>query len=241
MEKHRIYTDVGQDHRINVEIKEDFNIMEILSLKFSQKDVFSSGNCSEYGVVVGRISANNGLGIPNTKISIFIPLSDLDVNDPVISALYPYTSTSDKDVNGYRYNLLPQREQHAGHVPTGTFFDQEDILTRQECLQVFESYYTFTVKTNNAGDFMIWGFQLEAKHYMLILIYLILVAFHLGHMILLKWDIQLMILRKDMRLNQVAILIVYLRLYHLTKQLKFILFGVMKSDVKWELLDLILT
>ena len=157
IQKHRIYTNIGRDQKINVEILNSWDLMEILSLKFSQKDIYASGNCSEYGVVVGRISANNGFGIPNAKVSIFIPQTDLDINDPVISKLYPYTSVSDKDENGYRYNLLPSRQQHSGHAPTGTFPDQEDILTREEVLQVFESYYVYTVKTNGAGDFMIWG------------------------------------------------------------------------------------
>jgi hypothetical protein len=157
MQKHRIYTNLGRDQKINVEIKQDFDLMEILSLKFSQKDIYASGNCSEYGVVVGRVSANNGYGIPNAKVSIFVPLADIDVDDPVISGLYPYQNVSDKNDAGYRYNLLPSRQQHGGHAPTGTFFDQQDILTREEVLEVFESYYSYTVKTNSAGDFMIWG------------------------------------------------------------------------------------
>lgn len=131
--------------------------MEILSLKFTQKDIFSSGRCSEYGVVVGRISANEGYGIPNARVSIFIPEDDLDEDDPVIHALYPYKTVTDRNEDNYRYNLLPSRQQHGGHNPTGTFFDQKDILTREEVLEVFEKYYTYTVKTNNAGDFMIWG------------------------------------------------------------------------------------
>ena len=157
IQKHRINTNIGRDQRVNVEINQNFDIMEILSLKFSQKDVFASGNCSEYGVVVGRVSANNGFGVPNAKISIFIPQDSIDADDPVISSLYPYQEISDKDENGYRYNLLPERQQHSGHAPTGTFPDQQDILTREEVLEVFESYYKYTVKTNDSGDFMIWG------------------------------------------------------------------------------------
>jgi hypothetical protein len=157
MQKHRIYTNIGRDQKVTVELKQDFDILEVLSLKFSQKDIFSSGNCSEYGVVVGRISVNHGLGIPNAKVSIFIPLDDIDENDPVISKLYPYKDVTDKDEQNYRYNLLPRKKQHGGHEPTGTFFDQEDIITREEYLEVFEKYYKYTVKTNNAGDFMIWG------------------------------------------------------------------------------------
>jgi len=157
IQKHRINTNIGRDQRVNVEINQNFDIMEILSLKFSQKDIFASSNCSEYGVVVGRVSANKGFGIPNAKVSIFVPQNTLDADDPVISALYPYQELTDKDENGYRYNLLPERQQHSGHVPTGTFPDQQDILTREEVLEVFESYYKYTVKTNSAGDFMIWG------------------------------------------------------------------------------------
>ena len=157
IQKHRINTNIGRDQRVNVEINQNFDIMEILSLKFSQKDVFASGNCSEYGVVVGRVSANSGYGIPNARISIFIPQHELDADDPVISKLYPYQEINDVDENGYRYNLLPSRQQHSGQVPTGTFPDQQDILTREEVLEVFESYYKYTVKTNSSGDFMIWG------------------------------------------------------------------------------------
>ena len=156
-QKHRIYTDIGKDQRINVEIKQEYELLEILSLKFTQQDVYSSANCSDYGVVVGRLSVNNGFGVPNARISIFIPLDDVDENDPVISTLYPYKTISDKDDSNYRYNLLPSRKQHGGHEPTGTFFDQEDIITREEYLEVFEKYYKYTVKTNDAGDFMIWG------------------------------------------------------------------------------------
>ena len=116
--------------------------------------------CSDYGVVCGRISVNNGLGVPNARVSLFVPQLEIHSNDPVISALYPYTEIGDKDSNNYRYNLLPSRKQHGGHEPTGTFFDQEDILTREEVLEVYETYYSYTVKTNSSGDFMIWGVPL---------------------------------------------------------------------------------
>lgn len=157
IQKHRISTNIGHDQKINVEIKQEYDILQILSLKFSQNDVYASGVCSDYGVVVGRITANNGFGVPNARVSIFVPLSDLDELDPVISSLYPYKYISDKDDTNHRYNLLPKRQQHGGHAPTGTFFDQEEIVTREEYLEVFEKYYTYTVKTNSSGDFMIWG------------------------------------------------------------------------------------
>lgn len=159
MQKHRISTDIGKDQFIKVELKQEFDLLEILSLKFTQKEAYAS-YCSDYGVVCGRIIVNNGFGVPNAKVSIFIPISDDDVNDPVISTLYPYQSVTDRNENNYRYNLLPARQQHGGHAPTGTFPDQLDILTREEVLEVYEKYYKFTVKTNESGDFMIWGVPL---------------------------------------------------------------------------------
>jgi len=156
IQKHRISTNIGEDQLVTVELKQDYDFLEILSLKFTQQDVYTS-LCADYGVVCGRITANNGLGIPNARVSIFIPLSTEDAEDPVISKLYPYTSVDTRNDENYRYNLLPARKQHGGHTPTGTFPDQRDILTREEVLEVYEKYYRYTVRTNDAGDFMIWG------------------------------------------------------------------------------------
>jgi hypothetical protein len=162
VQKHRISTEIGKDQLIKVELKQDFDLLEILSLKFSQQQTYSSF-CADYGVVCGRISVNNGFGVPNARVSIFVPLKEEHINDPVISSLYPYKTISDKDDNNYRYNLLPKRQQHSGHQPTGTFPDQEDILTQEAILEVYENYYTYTVKTNMAGDFMIWGVPLGTQ------------------------------------------------------------------------------
>ncbi len=156
MQKYRISTNIGQEQKVTVELKQDYDYLEILSLKFSQSDIYTS-LCADYGVICGRVTANNGFGLPNARVSVFIPQKDVDADDPVISLLYPYTDLSIKDQNNYRYNLLPARKQHGGHTPTGTFPDQSDILTREEVLEVYENYYRFTVKTNESGDFMIWG------------------------------------------------------------------------------------
>ena len=156
MQKHRISTNIGKEQKVTVELKQDYDQLEILSLKFSQTDVYTS-LCADYGVVCGRITANDGFGIPNVRVSIFVPQTETDSTDPIISALYPYTEVSDKNDDNYRYNLLPARKQHGGHKPTGTFPDQSDILTREEVLEVYENYYRYTVKTNESGDFMIWG------------------------------------------------------------------------------------
>ena len=66
----RVNTEVGKDKKVTVELTQDFDLMEILSLKFSQTQAYTSF-CSDYGVVCGRLTANDGYGIPNAKISIF--------------------------------------------------------------------------------------------------------------------------------------------------------------------------
>ncbi len=159
IQKHRINTSLNGDKKVTVELKQDYDLLEILSLKFTQQDAYTS-LCADYGVICGRVTANNGLGIPNARVSILVPISDQDELDPVISTLYPYKLSSDKSEDGYRYNLLPARQQHAGHTPTGTFPDQNDILSGEEYLEVFEKYYKYTAKTNYAGDYMIWGVPL---------------------------------------------------------------------------------
>jgi len=153
---YRIRTQPGTDKNIRVNINQDFDFLEILSLKLRQEDVYTRF-CADYGVVTGRVVVNGGYGVPNANVSIFVPLDSVDENDPVISTLYPYRNVDQKNEDGYRYNLLPYRQEYAGHTPTGTFPDKEDILTRTEVLEVYEKYYKYTVKTNESGDFMIIG------------------------------------------------------------------------------------
>jgi hypothetical protein len=40
----------------------------------------------------------------------------MDLEDPVIAALYPYSRPEDKNEDGYRYNLLPYEPQYGGHT-----------------------------------------------------------------------------------------------------------------------------
>jgi len=69
-------------------------------------------SCANYGVVVGRITANNGLGVPNARVSVFIPITNEDQSNPYISSIYPYKSLTDKNEDGYRYNLLPYEQSY---------------------------------------------------------------------------------------------------------------------------------
>ena len=163
---YRIRTTPGEDKNIRINVNQDFDFLEILSLKLRQDDVYTRF-CADYGVIAGRVITNGGYGIPNANVSVFVPLTTEDENDPVISTLYPYKTVDQKNEDGYRYNLLPYRQEYQGHTPTGTFPDREDVLTRREVLEVYEKYYKYTVKTNESGDFMIIGVPLGQQVVML--------------------------------------------------------------------------
>ena len=72
---YRIRTEIGQDKYVNVKLEQDFDQLEILSLKINESDIYTRV-CSDYGVIVGRVLVNGGFGVPNAKVSVFIPLSD---------------------------------------------------------------------------------------------------------------------------------------------------------------------
>jgi hypothetical protein len=152
----RIRTEVGVDQQIQLELNQDFDYLEILSLKLRQSDVYDR-NCSDYGVIAGRVIVNKGYGVPNARVSVFIPLSDIDSLNPLISTLYPYRDLSTKNEDGFRYNLLPYEPSYPGHAATGSFPSANDVLTRSEVIEVYDNYYKFTTKTNESGDFMIVG------------------------------------------------------------------------------------
>jgi hypothetical protein len=156
---YRIRTKINEDSFVRVNLEQDFDLLEILSLKLTQSEVFSR-MCSDYGVVVGRVMANGGLGLPNAKLSIFIPLTDEDEEDAIISEMYPFKDVNDKNDEGYRYNLLPKTKQHNRHTPTGSMYSAEETISNPLKLEVYEKYYKYTVKTNENGDYMIWGVPL---------------------------------------------------------------------------------
>lgn len=152
----RIRTEVGKDKTVTFNLDQDFEFIEILSLKLSQEELYVR-QCADYGVVVGRISVNDGFGVPNAKLSIFIPLTDEDELNPVISTLYPYKNVTDTNEDGYKYNLLPYKPSYPGHAATGSFPDLEDVLINPVVVEIYDKYYKFSVTTNDSGDFMIFG------------------------------------------------------------------------------------
>lgn len=153
---YRVRTQVGVDRQVNIELQQDFEQLEILSLKVRSEEVYTR-MCADFGVIVGRVVANGGYGVPNVRVSVFVPLSEEDSTNEIISDLYPYTTIEDVNEDGYRYNLLPYEQQHGGHVPTGTFPSKNDVLTNPALIEVYDKYYKYTVKTNGSGDYMIMG------------------------------------------------------------------------------------
>ena len=158
----------GDDKYIKVELKQDFDFLEILSLKLKQEDAYQNF-CSNYGVVAGRISVNNGFGLPNAKVSIFIPITSEDSQNEIIRTLYPYESPQPQDKNeqGIRYNLLPNQQQSFDHTPVGTFPTKLEILDNNTTLNIHEKYYKYTTTTNEAGDFILFGIPVgdQLLHY----------------------------------------------------------------------------
>lgn len=142
------------DH-IKVKLNRSVDMFEVLSLKMTQEDSYKLYN-SNYGVLIGRIIANDGFGIQNAKVSIFIPTKSIDLSDEK-SLIYPYTSTSSLNNQNIRYNLLPSEKQGNCYQNVGTFPSKRKLLDNNVLIEVFDEYYKFTTTTNSSGDYMIFG------------------------------------------------------------------------------------
>lgn len=155
---YRIRANVGSSNEeyiaIDANLLQDYDTIDILSLKIDSVDMYKLHN-SNYGVVVGRVLANNGFGVPNAKLSIFIP-NDGNDNDKVLE-LYPFKGVLSNDNNGNRYNLLPNEKISDCHQIAGTFPTKRYALDNDAVLEVFDKYYKYTTTTNNAGDYLIMG------------------------------------------------------------------------------------
>ena len=153
---YRIRTNIGEDTQLHVKLDRKYDILELMSLKINQENAYKF-HTSNYGVIAGRVLANDAFGVPNAKISVFINIDDDDINNVVKSVLYPYNTTHSKDKNGVRYNLLPNEQLSNCHTIIGTFPEKQYMLDNDSVLEVFEKYYKYTTRTNNAGDYMIFG------------------------------------------------------------------------------------
>lgn len=153
---YRIRTKVGDETEnvINVKLDQHYDSLEILSLKIDQENFYKTYE-SDYGVVVGRVIANGGFGVPNAKVSIFI---ESDGNDDIETRIYyPYKTPNGKNSDGVRYNLLTDFLDKACYQNVGTFPNKRLVLDNDDVIDVFDKYYRYTTVTNNAGDYMIFG------------------------------------------------------------------------------------
>jgi hypothetical protein len=146
----------GSDKFITIKLEEQFDFLEVLSLKISQEDLYRNF-CADYGVVVGRVIANRGFGVPNAKVSIFIPITNEDSKNDLIRTLYPFKTPTDKDSNFIRYNLLLSESTCNLNTPVGTFPSKEKVLNNEIILEIYDKYYKYTTKTNESGDYMLFG------------------------------------------------------------------------------------
>jgi hypothetical protein len=162
----RIYLDIDNPNTekfVKVRLEQNINSLEFLTMSIDTNEVYRDFN-ADYGVLVGRVIANGGVGIPNARVSIFVPLSDEDAEDGNIASIYPYKTPRDKNSEGKRYNLLPRvakKDPTTGLItpkqPFGSFPIKEEIVTNQPFLNVYKKYYKYTALTNQAGDYMIFG------------------------------------------------------------------------------------
>jgi len=137
----RLRTTPGSSKNIMVKIDQEFDFLEVLSLKISQEELYSSF-CANYGVVIGRVIANKGFGLPNAKVSIFVPISSEDEKNTFLKELYPYKSVLTKDSVGIRYNLLLSKSTCSlNNQAVGSFPTKNEILDNDIEIEIFEKYY----------------------------------------------------------------------------------------------------
>lgn len=153
---YRIRTRVGSDSPdvINVHLEQTYDTFEILSLKIDSKNLYNLHQ-SDKGVVVGRVLANGGFGVPNAKVSIFIK-SDEAMGIGAFN-LYPYMTVNDTDKNQVRYNLLPDNTDDICHQDVGTFPNKRLVLDNNDVIEIFEKFWKYTTTTNDSGDYMLYG------------------------------------------------------------------------------------
>ncbi len=146
---YRIKTTIGNDTYVSVNLEQDYDTFDILSMKLTSSDVYRLHN-SNYGVVAGRVQANCGFGVPNAKISIFISADSVDSDE--MRKVYSYSSSVSRGSDGVRYNLLPDEKVGDCHQIVGTCPNKRYLLDNDVIMEVFEKYYKYTTRTNNAGD-----------------------------------------------------------------------------------------
>lgn len=149
------YNQETSDSILKIKIDQDYDFLEVLSLKIKQEDAYKL-YMSDYGVLVGRVLANDGFGIPNAKVSIFIKNESKDTSKSK-NIIYPYDFLSSKNSSDVRYNLLPSEKVSRCHQNVGSFPSKRNVLDNNVMIEVFDDYYKYTTVTNQSGDYMIFG------------------------------------------------------------------------------------
>lgn len=144
---YRVRTEIGGNAVLNVNMRQDFDFLEVLSLRLSQSEAYKL-HSSDYGVIIGRVLANDAFGIPNAKVSVFIARDKTDSTE--MGNIYPYGSTMSKDDDGRRYNLLPDSSDDECYRVVGTFPNKRYLLDDDVQIEVYEKYWKYTTVTNHA-------------------------------------------------------------------------------------------
>ena len=149
---YRIRVKVGEDEKVvKFNLKQGIKVLNILSLEINTEDEYDI-QTSDYGVIVGRVLANDSFGVPNVKVSVFVPIENADMGDYIISNEYPYLSPQSRNRDGIKYNLLQKTKNTRGSFPS-----KRMLLDNDGCVEVFDKYWKYTTTTNNSGDYMIFG------------------------------------------------------------------------------------
>ena len=153
---YRIKATVGEDVVLKAHLEQDVDFLEVLSLKIAEADIYKL-HVSNYGIIVGRVLANEAFGIPNAKVSVFIKIEDEDLERSEIVNLYPYRDITTNDKNGKRYNLLSDSSTDECYRIVGTFPNKRLVLDNDTYIEIFDKYWKYTTVTNQSGDYMIFG------------------------------------------------------------------------------------
>ena len=158
--------------------------LRLLSLEISAEGLYRFYD-ADHGVVAGRVIANDGVGVPNCRISLFLPKNAAETTSGALAEwaqrlrdeLYPYETINDQDGARRRYNLLPSQTRNRGFnnfpandlgfgaspkTPVGSFPEKEEVVANPIFLDVYQRYYRFSTVTNASGDYLIPGVPVGA-------------------------------------------------------------------------------
>ena len=152
----RLRTNINDNTLLHVGLKQDIAFYEVLSLKINQDKLYKVDDAN-YGVVVGRVLANDAFGIPNARVSIFLPLTEEDQDNSKILSFYNYKTVTDLNRDNIQYNLLKDNVNKKCDTVNGTFPNKRYLLDNDVLIEVFDKYYKYTTVTNQSGDYMLYN------------------------------------------------------------------------------------